>query len=217
MIMGLGDAAGTQAVASVRALFQKNLNELSARFDPALTLGQLYTILQEQQDRALQFQAQNPPNRATLDVKVAALTKVRNEAKVARNAAPGAPAPRDMVERGRIASLDVIKWLAQLSGAVLADSNADADTVRTVWSAIVNAPGSVLGWAGEQLGGGVSRTLVGMGLPSWLLPVALLGAGLVVVAPYAAPMIARAISSAGVAHARARVGNSRRSTIRRRR
>lgn len=206
---GLGDAAGEAALAKVAGDLNKVIADLVAEIKAAPTNAALYKLLQPQLDRAVQFQSTGLAP-STLAVKVAALRTARNHAKIAYSGQPN-DAPTDAVKGdAAVAAAGPLQWLAGVTGQSLAKSNADADLVRSVAAAIKHAPTAVVGWALESAGATLKNTLAAVGLPAWLVPVVLIGAGLVVVAPYAAPMIARAVGGSQAGYHASRRTNPRR-------
>lgn len=178
----------------LRAEWERVSREASAKFARPMTYAQLYKGIAPHLERATKFVATaktmrglRPGQLAEIVAAAARLQRVRNAAKVGYANTPNKLAG-DLQAEAREAALAPIRWLAGLTGQLLKDSTARAAFVKTAAKKLVNAPGSIIAWAGEQ----ATQGLKGFGLPGWLLPVGLVVAGLVVAGPYVMPLVVAA-------------------------
>lgn len=177
----------------LKAEWEKILREASAKFGKPLTFAQLYREIPPHLERTnrnvgiAKTMKLRPGQLAELVAAAARLQRVRNAAKVGYANSPNKPAGA-LQDEAREAVLAPLRWLGGLTGAALASSDARAELVKSLAKKAVNAPGSIIAWAGEQATAG----LKGFGLPGWLLPVGLVVVGLVVAGPYVLPLVAAA-------------------------
>jgi hypothetical protein len=205
VIITLGGMGLTSNELATKA--DKILSDLAAKFNKPQTNAQLYKLVQPELDRAYKFRdgpsGSLAPN--TLIVRVAALERVRNAAKVRYANLPNDQVPAATREEAREAALDILRWWAGVTGQALTASNARAQTVRDIWQGVKDAPKAVIGWGLEALG-----------IPRWVLPVALVGAAGVVLVNLTGGI--KAIKAlAPHPHPRANPGRRRRHARRRRR
>jgi hypothetical protein len=147
--------------------FERLIADKSAQWDEPVTNAQAYKILAPDLARAQTFAATaetmrnlQPGQLAAIRSIVAALQVVRNRAKLAYDGTPNEPfAYRD---DARVASVAPLRWLAQVAGHELTSSNDRVQLVRDLWA----APKKAFDWA--------------LGLPPWVVPVALGVVGLIV-------------------------------------
>jgi hypothetical protein len=185
-----GGGFGELTPAALAGSWQKVYDQTRAQFAKPLTYMQLYKVLEPHRVRADTFVATAKTMsslRADQQTAIANaaynLTQARNAAKVGYANTPNAIAPNQAAALE--AALAPLRWLAGVTGQKLAESNARAQTVRDIKKAVVNSPGDALNWARDQL-------QTGLGIPRWLIPVGLGAAALVVVYPYARPLLAAA-------------------------
>jgi hypothetical protein len=185
-LAGMGDVTPER----LRGEWDRVFRETQAKFAKPLTYAQLYKEIAPHLERTnrnvgiAKTMKLRPGQLAELVAAAARLQKARNAAKVGYANTPNKIAG-DLQAEAREAVLAPLRWLASLTGTALADSNARAALVKNAARNLVNAPGSIIAWAGEQATAG----LKGFGLPGWLLPVGLVAAGLVLVGPYVAPLV----------------------------
>ena len=182
---------GAMTPERLRGEWDRVAREVSAKFAKPLTFAQLYKEIAPHLERANKFVATaktmrslKPGQLAEIVAAAARLQRVRNAAKVGYANTPNTLAG-DLQAEAREAALAPLRWLAALTGQLLKDSTARAQFVKDAAKKVVNAPGSIIAWAGEQATAG----LKGIGLPGWLLPVGLAVAGLVVAGPYVMPLV----------------------------